>query len=211
MGTMIDLLGSLIFGGALMMIILSAHDTARENQSVYCNDMIVQQSLTGVVRMVEGELRNMGSGCLSGDTVIVLVADSNKFSFRADLNHDGIPDTITYWTGPTTELLETQNEMDRKLYRHFGSGAGGNSVTDVVALVTQFHLDYENKYKDPMGPTPIPSNQLRLVNVVVVTVEVQSPFAPYRQKGTVQTGQRDAWYSSSLWQQTRLVSQNLNR
>ena len=122
-------------------------------------------------------------------------------------------DTISYWTGPASEMTDTQNEMDRKLYRRC-TPDGKPSTTDVIAIVTQFGLDYQNLYKDsiaaPTG-TGVVASRLSEIRVVVVTVEVQSPYAPYRYKGMVHSGERDAWYSSSLWQQTRLVSMNFNR
>jgi hypothetical protein len=42
-------------------------------------------------------------------------------------------------------------------------------------------------------------------------MEVQNPYALYRPPGMVMAGERDALYSTSYWQQTRLASQNFRR
>jgi hypothetical protein len=42
-------------------------------------------------------------------------------------------------------------------------------------------------------------------------MEVQNPYAMMRSKEQVMGGERNALYSSSLWQQTRLASQNTRR
>ena len=42
-------------------------------------------------------------------------------------------------------------------------------------------------------------------------MEVQNPYALYRPQGMVAAGERNALYSTSYWQQTRLASQNFRR
>jgi hypothetical protein len=57
----------------------------------------------------------------------------------------------------------------------------------------------------------VPNDRLNEIHVVEVTMEVQNPYAIYRPRDQVQAGERDALYSTSLWQQTRLASQNSRR
>jgi hypothetical protein len=204
MSALFDVIASMLFGGTLFMIVLSANDIAAENQSTYNGDMMVQEMLTSTAQLVEGEFRNMGFGVPENQRTITL-ADSTSINFLTDLNRDGNIDTIKYSLGGTDELLDTQNEMDRFLKRKVNGGQVMN-----VGAVTTFKL----QYRTPDGvllPVPVPWDRLTEIHVVEVTMEVQNPYAPYRDAAMVKTGERNALYSSSLWQQTRLASQNSRR
>jgi hypothetical protein len=205
MSAFIDVIMSMIFGSTMFMIVLGANDIASETQTVYSNDMLVQEMLTGTVQILEGEFRNMGYG-LGQLQSTILYADSGRISFLSDLGRDGgTIDTITYSVGDTTQLLDTQNEMDRFLFRRVNS-----EPTLRVGVVTVFRLTYFTQPGELL-PTPVPSDQRSEIYSVEVTIEVQNPYAPYRHQDMVQSGERTALYSSSLWQQTRLASQNLRR
>ncbi len=205
MAAFLDVIMSMIFGSTLFLIVLGANDIAAETQTVYSNDMLVQEMLTGTVQMLEGEFRNMGCG-LGQLQSTVLYADTGRISFLSDLGRDGgTIDTITYVVGDTTGLLDTQNEMDRYLYRRVN-----NEPVLRVGVVTLFRLTYFTQTGEVL-PTPVPADRRSEIYSIEVTVEVQNPYAPYRAAEMVQTGERNALYSSSLWQQTRLASQNLRR
>lgn len=204
MHSLVDLLGSMILGGALLGIILNANDIAAENQSMYNGDMLVQEMLVQTAHLIEGEFRNMGLGVLENEKTI-LYADTSAIAFLYDIDRNGTPDTIRYYTGGVDELPGTQNDLDRPLHRR----VNGNPRAS-IGVVTVFHL----RYIDQLGvsiPTPVISTQLSEIHAVEITMEVQNPYATHRSPGMVQQGERDALYSSSLWQQTRLASQNIRR
>jgi hypothetical protein len=205
MSAIIDIVTSMIFGGTLFMIVLNANGIATETQSVYHGDMLVQEVLTSTVQMLEGELRNMGFGVPESDKTIT-VADSTGINFLTDLGRDGgAPDTIKYSIGPVSELSDTPNELDRFLKRQVN-----NQQTLLVGTVTTFRLQYFT-HEGYQLPTPVPNDRLGEIHVVEVTMEVQNPYALSRPEEQVQAGERNALYSSSLWQQTRLASQNSRR
>jgi hypothetical protein len=99
----------------------------------------------------------------------------------------------------------TQNELDRPLYRRVN-----HDEPKVVGSVTTFAFRYLTRSGEVLA-TPVISTRLSEIHSVEITVEVQNPYAMMRDKGSVQQGERDALYSSSLWQQTRLASQNTRR
>ncbi len=138
---------------------------------------------------------------------MITFADSTRISFRTHLDRRGLtpPDVITYTLGDTTELPGTQNEMDRPLRRSVNGG-----VPMTIGVVTEFKLKYFGDGGAVMAP-PIANDDLPLIQVVEVTMEVQNPYALARRLGEVHEGERDALYSTSLWQQTRLTSQNQRR
>src|SRR5512143_858060 len=205
MAAFLRVIMSLLLGSTLFLIVLGANDIAAETQTVYSNDMLVQEMLTGTVQMIEGEFRNMGYGLGQLQTTI-LYADAGRISFLSDLGRDGgVIDTLTYAVGDTSQLLDTENEMDRYLYRRVNS-----EQTLRVGVVTLFRMKYFTQSGDVV-PVPVSIDRRSEINSIEVIVEVQNPYAPYRPEGMVQTGERDALYSSSLWQQTRLASWNLRR
>ncbi len=48
---------------------------------------------------------------------IFVHADSNSIRFITDVDSDGNVDSISYYTGPISELASTPNPRDRFLYR----------------------------------------------------------------------------------------------
>ena len=205
MAAIIDVVASMIFGGTLFIIVLSANGIATENQATYHGDMLVQEFLTGTAQMLEGELRNMGFGIPENERTITR-ADSTTISFLMDMGRDGgVPDTLTYSLGPISELNDTQNELDRFLKRKVNTEPLLN-----VGAVTTFALKYFTRDGEQLA-MPVATDRLNEIHVVEVTMEIQNPYALYRPKEQVQAGERDALYSTSLWQQTRLASQNSRR
>jgi hypothetical protein len=205
MGTVLDLLSSTIFGGVLLVIILNANDMAVENNFKFNGDEIVQEMLVSTARLIEGEFRNMGYGV--HDTVATVVyGDTSRISFLC-ANHatPTTVDTITYRLGPVSELTKTKNELDRFLYRKVSS-----TPELKVGVVTIFKMRYKTISGDTLV-TPIAGDELAEVHVVELTMEVQNPQAISRQAALINPGERTALYSSSLWQQTRLASQNSRR
>jgi hypothetical protein len=205
MGTMLDLLSSTIFGGVLLVIILNANDMAVENSFKYNGDEIVQEMLVSTARLLEGEFRNMGYG-VHDTLTTVLYADTSRITFLSKHGTAStVMDTIKYRLGPISELTKTKNEVDRFLYRQVSSG-----TDDKVGVVTIFKLKYKTISGDTLV-TPVASDELSEIHVVELTMEVQNPYAISRRAAEINPGERTALYSSSLWQQTRLASQNSRR
>lgn len=205
MATLIDMVASIILGSALLVIILSANDNATENFYVYNGNTLVQEMLISTSQYVEGEFRNIGLNVTPGQKTITM-ADTSGIDFLTNLDRNMTSiDTIHYSLGPQSELSGTQNDRDRYLYRTVN-----HSPQTKVGVVTVFRLQYFTHTGEVL-PTPVPSDRLTEIYVVEVTIEVQNPYAISRQ-GAVQTpGQRTALYSSSIWRQTRLSSQNSRR
>lgn len=204
MQSLIDFLGSIFFGGAMLSIILSANDIANENQSVYNGDLLVQEMLVQTAYLVEGEFRNMGVGVPDNEQ-IVLAADTSAIRFLYDIDRNGTPDTVTYSMGTVADMPGTQNPKDRPLFRRVN-----NSTAARVGVVTTFNLLYRSRTGEIL-PTPVPSHRLSEVHSVEITMEVQNPYAVISSGGEIAGSVDNALYSNTLWQQTRLASQNSRR
>lgn len=205
MGFIFDLLLSVLVGAAVLLTVLTANDIANENHTLYNGNMLVQEMLVSTAHIVEGEFRNMGFGVPQNEATVV-AADTSSITFLIDLDRDGSAiDTVRYSLGPTSELSSTMNELDRFIHRYVNG-----AYTGKVGVVTLFRLRYYALSGEEI-PTPVASDRLTEIHVVEVTMEVQNPHALARRPGEIGAGERDALYSSSLWQQTRLASQNTRR
>jgi hypothetical protein len=207
MSVMLDILISAIMGGMLLLNIISAQSIVTENSSMYNGDVLVQEMLIRQAQIVEGDIRNMGYG-VPPDSTVILDARDTTMTFLMDADRNGTVDTIKYFTGPVTELAATQNEMDRYLHRLQKTPGGSSEM--LIGVVTYFHLRYM-PVADSALATPVTAANRPRIKDVEVSMEVQNPYALYRPQGMVITGERNALYSTSYWQQTRLASQNFRR
>lgn len=200
----LDYIAASILGAGLLLMIISANDTATESQSVYNGDALVQEILVQTAYLLEGELRNMGVGVPENQHTIIR-ADTSTIQFLYDINRDAVPDTVTYYTGTVGDFANTQNELDRPLYRSVNSGDAL-----IVGSVTVFRFRYITRLGENLA-TPVIATRLSEIHSVEITMEVQNPYAVHRSAEEIAAGERTALYSSSLWQQTRLASQNNRR
>lgn len=119
MGTWLDMVGSVIFGAALVLLVarLGADVAVRsaEGNLVYS----AQVSAAVLTEMMERDLRRMG---LSATGTALVLADSTDLRFLADLNADGVPESVRYHVGPIGGATSTPHREDRVLYRTVGAG-----------------------------------------------------------------------------------------
>ena len=198
--TIIDIVGSIIIGGTLMLILWRLNDAATENTYNYSGELSLQQNLATVAMVIEYDFRKIGYCAdwnkIPDPTKSIVLADSNKIKFLTDVatpsdpEGDGIVDTMYYYLGPASELTATENPRDRMLYRVV------NSETPIGSNmgVTQFKMVYFNALGDTIGfPITVPGE----IASMEINVTVENTAA-YDQK-----------YSSAFWRQIRLVARNL--
>ncbi|MDO8550265.1 MAG: hypothetical protein Q7S39_08970 [Ignavibacteria bacterium] len=191
--TIIDILGSMIIGGTLMVILWRLNDATTATTYNYSGELSLQQNLATVALIIENDFRKIGY-CANWnqmpDSGKILLAENDKIKFLTDVENDGFIDTMYYYLGPTSELSMTENPRDRVLYRVI------NSQTPVASNlgVTQFYLIYFN----PLGDTiPFPITQPGEVSTMEINLTVEN------------TAAYDQQYSSAFWRQIRLVARNL--
>lgn len=205
MATAMDIMLAISLGGLLMLAIINANAVVTENSSIINGDMLVQQLLISTAQIVEGEFRNMGVG-VKEDSSTIVVAEQSHIGFLTDFNRDGTLDRVDYWLGAVHEIAGIQNDSVRLLHRSINNGP-----VQSVGEVTQFKLRYFSQGEmDTLAP-PVAVADLKMIKVIEITMEVQNRSALYRDPRDVHTGERNAFYSSSYWRQTRLASQNLKR
>jgi hypothetical protein len=191
---MIDLAGSMLIGGLMMLIIFRMSDSAAEN--VYNNggELILQRNLAVTAEVLESDFRKIGY-CFNWNKIpdpskSILQADSTSIKFLTDIESDGDVDTIHYYLGLASALVQTANPRDRLLYRVINN----ETPAGINLGVTHFKLNYFNALGDTIyPPITIPSEIYTMeINITVENTEA------YDQK-----------YSSAFWRQIRLVARNL--
>ena len=196
MGTsvILDILGSTVIGGILMMNLFQINSSAVENNYTGNGELIAQTNLSTTVQVLEIDFRKIGY-CADWEqipipTQAIISADSSSIKFLTDVDSDGIVDTMHYYLGPTSELLSTPNPRDRFLYRVVNS-----EVPAGVNLgVTQFNLTFFDVLGNPISfPIAVPGEIYTMQ--IDITVE---DVAAYDEK-----------YSSAFWRQIRLAAKNL--
>ena len=185
--SLIDILGSMIIGGILMMIAWRLSDASTERTYNYSGELALQQNLKTIVEIIEYDFRKIGYCDVPGslpDTIVY--ADSNRIDFYTDcIPLNGAPniDLIRYYIGPTSECSGTPNPRDRILYRVV------NNETPILSNlgVTQFKL----VFMDALGDTlPSPVGNPNLIKTIEINVAVES-VAAY-----------DTLYSHAIWRQS---------
>jgi hypothetical protein len=198
--TIIDIVGSFLIGGTLMLILWRLNDATTENTYNYSGELSLQQNLATVAMVIEYDFRKIGYCAdwnkIPDPTKAIVLADSNKIKFLTDIattsdpEGDGIVDTMYYYLGPASELTETENPRDRILYRVVNNETPKGSNMGV----TQFKMVYFNALGDTIDfPITVPGE----IASMEINVTVENTAA-YDQK-----------YSSAFWRQIRLVARNL--
>ncbi|MBI3579540.1 MAG: hypothetical protein HY276_04715 [Ignavibacteriales bacterium] len=214
--TIMDIIGSTIVAGILFLMALRLNSQAIETTIIYNDNVNLQQNMTTLVNWVETDFRRIGY-CKDYTKVTVLTkairrADSSDITFWADMNPDvntwsdvhesDALDSVRWYIGPTSEMADTPNPRDRKIYRVVNNGTpvGWNLG------VTQFQL----KYFDYMGnalPTPVPNPQLIYSLQISIAVESPSPITlQYTAKNSADTV---GSAFKVFWRQLRLAARNL--
>jgi type II secretory pathway component PulJ len=191
--TILDIIGSIIMGGFLLLLLWKIDDSATQNVINNSQEVIMQQNLTTVATILENDFRRLAY-CAKYDTTIaqpITQADSNSITFLADIDGDSTMNSISYYLGDTTELASTPNPRDRLLYRV----ADGVVKQEANLGVTKFKLIYFDVIGDTMD---LPIADLALIKSVEISLTIEDSYAYNEQ------------YSEAFWRQIRVASNSLH-
>jgi hypothetical protein len=114
MQTLIDISGSMIIGGVIILLVLSLNSMLTDTMYEKSQDLITQESAINLSRIIENDLYKVGF-LVQGNPIITATAD--EIRFLADLNKNGIPDTVRYYLSDTSSGQGTPGSKNRPLYR----------------------------------------------------------------------------------------------
>lgn len=208
--TILDLIASTMVFGSLLIIVLRINMGVAENLQMYQGDLLVQQNLVEITKLLEYDFKKIGY-CkdptkISNPSLAIRYADSTKIIFYTDFpttlnpKGDGNLDSLTYYVGPTSEANATPNTRDRLIYRV------ENDATPIgVNLgITQFELKFLDAFKDTL---PSPVTNCGLIQYMQITIQVENLAAS--DTLNVNLARFDRPYQTAFWRQVRLVAKNL--
>lgn len=231
MSVIIDIIGGLFIGGFLLIIALTATDTATTELYNFNSDAIIQQNLAHTSDIIQYDLRKMGFGIPEAQYGRILqVATPNKVVFLSHLNSDpdcrvripgvttldNLEDTITYTAVPFDSIdygdttLVTYRLM-RTLYV-----SPSYSKTMGVGIIGNNNVF---RYLDQNGN---PVTYIPATRMIEVTLTAYNPRV-FLSKEWVESQIYDIkneefrkrelrrLLRASYWRQTRLISRNLRR
>lgn len=189
-----DLIGSVIIGGILLITLIKINDSATRNTYGFTGELVVQENLVTSVEVLEYDFRKIGycedPFAIPNTKRAILYADSTDITYLTDVNFDGIPDTMRYYLGPTSELSHTPNPDDRMLYQEINGNRAGVNLGITLFKIKYFGaLGEELSLPRSFPPTGIFSMQID------IRIENTSAY--------------DEEYRYAFWRQIRLASRNL--
>jgi hypothetical protein len=205
--TLIDIIGSVVIGGFLLLTLLRMNETATSNNYNYSGERIVQKNLVEVVQLIEYDFRKIGYSNNSDESKFpdqaksIIQADSTSITFLTDIvasqgtYGDGIIDTVRYYLGPL--IASTPNPNDKILYRVVNhEQASGSNLG-----VTQFKITYFDDYDTKLGTfsNPMPSQPPFRIKTLEIDVAVENPAA---------YGKDYSFEKKAIWRQIRLAARN---
>jgi hypothetical protein len=193
--SILDVIISAVLAGFILLTV--ANSNARMNETLFTkgNDLVVQENLVNLVRIIEKDFRRMGycddQSKIPDPASAVVAADRHSIAFLTDINSDGSVDTLRYEVGSTSALGSTPNPRDMLLFRY----VKGTVPRGVSVGLTRFDFKYYDANGDSL---PLPIADLKAINSVELALVLEST-RPY-----------DTTYSYTAWKQLRLETRNLH-
>lgn len=163
MNYMLDIVGSFIIGGLLLLAVMSSYSNVNEFALISSMNLAVQENLREWTQIVRHDFRKIGYH-VNDPASAIQSCDSTSISFLADIDNNGIVDSVSYFLSEPDQVPGTENPRDRMLYRL----VSGQQISGSLGLT-----DFQLRYYDGAGnPTWVPST----VKAVEVFVQIESPF-----------------------------------
>jgi hypothetical protein len=218
----LDILGSTIIGGVLLLTLFQMNDNAAKNTYNFSGELTLQENLVATIEVLEYDFRKIGycedpAMLPNPEQDAILYADTSSITFLTDImippydnpRGDGALDIIQYYLGPSSELPTTPNPNDRILYRIVNG-----DTTGVNLGVTYFRIRY---YKDSLTATgstalaEILPNELPKVWVSGTPTGITAMQIDIKVENTATYDEEHNPYRHAFWRQIRLSSRNLKR
>jgi hypothetical protein len=180
----IDVMGSIIIGGIILLMLLSFNSGLMEGSAVQTFHSIVQSNLASLSDIVEYDFRKMGYRVGTVFDSAIVYADKDQIVMKGDIDNDGTVDQVSY-TFDTKKKSGHVNPRSRILYRQVNNGP----VQSINIGLTRFQLAYYDtldlliKKANPVADT----KTIRAIRLEM-TLESTSPY--------------DTTYSGATWERT---------
>ena len=171
MATWLDIVGSIIIGTLVIFLIMKLNYQVSTNSTEISSNGMVQSYLTTISTVMENDLYKIAYRI--SDPNKLNIADSNRFSYKADVNNDGTADSVRYYLGDTTQAKKTKNPNDKPLFKVLNGGTPTS-----LGFVRDCHFTYYDSTGRQISSYANPTNPdtLKKVRVVKVYIKCESPY-----------------------------------
>jgi hypothetical protein len=114
MNVVLDLLGSTIIGGVIVLMLMNFNAFQSNTAISSDSELQMQQNAKTLAEIINHDFRKIG---FNYDNTAFAQADSERISFYSDIDRNGSIDSVTYFLGNPSEVTSTTNPKDRILYR----------------------------------------------------------------------------------------------
>lgn len=165
---LIDILGSAIIGGILLLTLLDMKAANTENTYRYSGNQILQSNLISLTEMLDNDFKQIGFGRDSSWSNRLVIASKNRLRFFTDYDANGVKDYIEYnFSGADNT---TPNPNDLVLSRIV------NGVTTNYSFgVVNFDFIYRNISGGTVTNTTT-QNDRNSINSIQIDVKMQSTY-----------------------------------
>ncbi len=168
MNSVLDILGSVVIGGLVLLLLAQVNSSMRSSNYEQEFDMLNQQRIIGTNEVIRDDFYKIGYR-ISGNKI--LVADSTTIKYCSDYDNNGVSDTIRYYLGNKSELLNTTNPNDMPLHKILNSGK-----TLSLESVTNFKLIYFDSSGTKITYASLVNQSNRkLIRGIQLNIDCQSP------------------------------------
>ncbi len=127
MSAMLDMIGSFVIGGLLLMMILNVNTDFAMMSAEDRIELMIQENLDELVEEIEFDFRKIGHNA-PAPYLAIQAFDTSMITFIADLDNDSTLESVVYSLGPTSGVPGTVNPRDRILNRTVDGVLVGNSL-----------------------------------------------------------------------------------
>ncbi len=191
MTTILDIIGSIVFASLIILIGLRLNMTIAGTATAASVERDHQELLVNSVQVMERDLRKMGFG-LASNIPAIAIADSNRLRFRADMEGDGIIDSVEWYLG--TQALSTSKPGVKMLYRRQN---GKRAVPFGYGTMTF-------TYRKQNGAVTTNPGEVKNIEINLKQVS-EHKVQEYVAAGEILN------YPELFWRQTRPVAQKIKR
>jgi len=218
--TLLDIIGSTMIGGTILLILFRMNDSAVENHYLNSGELIVQTNLISVVEILEYDLRKIGY-CLNWEDAPVpsealLEATDTSITFLTDVPTDIKPfgdgniDTLKYWIGSPedVDVAKTPNPKDRMLYRQ----VNGEPPLYSNMGVTQLKIVYFDALGNIIPISTLIASSTAKQPLGVITMQIDITVENTAAYGDMEDNDNEVYSKdkSAFWRQIRLAAPSLN-
>ena len=166
MSYLLDIVGSFIIAGMVIMILLAVNINNSASSNAILFTTIEQKNIIDISELIEYDLYKLGYRIPDEK---ISIADSNEIKFYTDIDNDESVDSIHYFLGDTTDLSSTTNPNDMPLHRN-----RNDSLSNAFPVV-DFNLSYFDSIGNTLDYSLLTSSAGRnLIKSVKVEIKVES-------------------------------------